>query len=116
MGEVPYFLHEFRQRVGYTRMNHILWFIMGLLLSACAGGKNPAHCGKSLSAVSPREIRLCCLVLVGIPVSHLVYLFDRQRNYFYVTRKNILEKKLKCTSGQTSLKEVLLRLADDSPI
>ena len=28
--------------------------------------------------LTPREIRLCCLVLVGIPVSHLVYLFDRQ--------------------------------------
>ena len=69
MGEVPYFLHEFRQRVGYTRMNHILWFIMGLLLSACAGGKNPAHCGKSLPAVS--LIRLADRLVAYDEVGHV---------------------------------------------
>lgn len=40
------------------------------------------------------EVRLCSLLLTHVPVSRLVCLFGRKRNFWYITRRNIWDNKL----------------------
>ena len=57
--------------------------------------------------LNPEEIRICCLYLTEIPVSHLQYILNCSRDSIYRKGYQILEEKMGLSRKETSLKDFL---------
>lgn len=66
-----------------------------------------------MRGLTPVEIRLCCLRLADFPVSKLVCLFNRKRDFYYKVKDTILTKRMKLPSKEKSLEDVLWELVSE---
>lgn len=66
--------------------------------------------------LSQEEVRLCCLYLTDLPISHLGCLLNCQRDTIYKKANRIVEKRMGFAHGTTSLPKVLKELCQEEKI
>ena len=59
------------------------------------------------------DIHLCCLYLIGLPVTHIAYVFGYTRDGIYKMSKRILKDKISVAHQEDKLKDFLHRFSEE---